>query len=197
MSGKRSEVTFGVELLLMQSRKNYERTKFKFVRGRNIIICCIGIAKKSHTPEHQTEVNPIFKPILTFIHIMNILKQLKYDKGDLVVMNREHIDPANGFISEGTLLKNPKQSGWVDLRNFNAKYEKIESTFNCSGFAKELCIIFIERLGIKCDELNDYVHDMRLMYKEANEPTHTEFLEYLIRLRDFFYYFRKLLEADE
>lgn len=123
--------------------------------------------------------------------------KLKYDKGDLVVMNREYIDPNNGFISEGTLLKSPRQSGWVDMQNFDATYEKIESTLSSNDYARELCFIFVEKLGLKCDALNEYVQDLRLMYHEAKKSGGKEFLDCLIRLKDFFYYFRKVLEADE
>ena len=60
MSGKRPSVEFGIELLLMQSRKNYERTQFKFVRKNDKVICCVGIARTSHLPEHQIEVLSLF-----------------------------------------------------------------------------------------------------------------------------------------
>lgn len=169
------EQPLNYEKLVKQSRANFDKKKLGFIKKKKKCVCRVGVANLSNDPKHTFE--------------------LKYAKGNSIVINRERIDPENEFIVEGTLLNNPNASGWVDLRNIDAQLTTIdveEENIKLIEHSQDFLIAFIEQNEV----FKYFINDLSFLRLKADVSCGEKLFSFLNKFLEFNEYFVKLLETD-
>lgn len=162
--------------LVKQSRANFETKKLGFINKKNKCVCRVGEANVSNDPKHEYE--------------------LKYSKGNFIVLNRERIDPENEFIIEGTLLNYPNISGWLDSRNIDAQLSTIDIEETNIQLIVEQCKDFLCAFNEQNEVFKYFINDLSYLILKADILGGEKLFNFLNKFYEFNHYFVKLLEAD-